>query len=341
MSDRPVASPIRADGVAPTTRTGADRPTRIGDWDGACDVDSLGCAAYMSWEYRVLRDIFDDDLGLASPATTSAGASSLVDARTLLERPDVALVGRHHHGRRASRRADRSSPGRWTRPAPTCGPRIGEPDRWTWGRLHTATFKEQTLGESGIGPLEWYFNDGPFPVAGRGRRADATSVLPLRRAYPDPHDPDVVPVGIDGVFDVTNLPSYRLRIDMSDLDGARIIITTGQSGNPFDRHYSDMIDAVADRRDACRFPFTPAAIARRRPPTTLTLHAVTGVRLGGRGPEVLGPEANGDRTSTSGKTAASSAVGAIHSTRRRLTMTVPTSRSDQSPGRRCRRSSRS
>ena len=44
----------------PTAQTIA---ARIADWDGACDVDSLGCAAYMAWEYRVLRGIFDDDLG--------------------------------------------------------------------------------------------------------------------------------------------------------------------------------------------------------------------------------------------------------------------------------------
>jgi penicillin amidase len=31
-------------------------------------------------------------------------------------------------------------------------------------------------------------------------------------------------------------------MDLSDLDGARIVITTGQSGNPFDRHYADQID---------------------------------------------------------------------------------------------------
>jgi hypothetical protein len=41
---------------------------------------------------------------------------------------------------------------------------------------------------------------------------------------------DYVPVGIDHVFDVTNLPSYRLTIEMSDLDGARIVITTGPGG---------------------------------------------------------------------------------------------------------------
>ena len=40
---------------------------------------------------------------------------------------------------------------------------------------------------------------------------------------------------------MTNLPSMRFAIDMTDLDGARIVITTGQSGNPFDRHYNDLI----------------------------------------------------------------------------------------------------
>ena len=29
-----------------------------------------------------------------------------------------------------------------------------------------ATFKEQTLGTSGIAPLEWYFNKGPVAVGG-------------------------------------------------------------------------------------------------------------------------------------------------------------------------------
>ena len=53
---------------------------------------------------------------------------------------------------------------------------------------------------------------------------------------------------------MTNMPSYRLTIDMRDLDGARLIITTGQSGNPFDRHYNDQIGPWIDGRDG------PAAV---------------------------------------------------------------------------------
>ncbi|HEY7702416.1 MAG TPA: penicillin acylase family protein, partial [Candidatus Limnocylindrales bacterium] len=79
------------------------------------------------------------------------------------------------------------------------------------------------------------------------------------RAYPDPQDPEFEPVGIDRLFTVTNLPSYRLTIDMSDLDGARIVITTGQSGQPFDRHYTDQIDAWRTG-GTLPLPFTPAAI---------------------------------------------------------------------------------
>jgi penicillin amidase len=59
---------------------------------------------------------------------------------------------------------------------------------------------------------------------------------------------------------VTNLPSYRLLIDMGDPDGARIVTTTGQSGNPFDAHYGDLIEPWSQGLSVA-LPFTPSAIA--------------------------------------------------------------------------------
>jgi hypothetical protein len=100
----------------------------------------------------------------------------------------------------------------------------GAPSGWTWGRLHTATFQEQSIGLSGIGPLEWYFNDGPHAVPGAAGAVN-NSYYRFRRAYPDPLDPEYNPVGVDRVFEVTNMPSMRFVIDMTDLDGARIVIT--------------------------------------------------------------------------------------------------------------------
>ena len=154
------------------------------------------------------------------------------------------------------------------RPAPSCARRSGRPTRWTWGRLHTVRFQEATLGSSGIAPLEWYFDQGPFPVAGAKGVPDATS-WDARAAYPDPDDPAYVPVGIGGVFATTSLPSYRLRIDLSDLDGAGIVITTGQSGNPGDGHYGDLIETWRTGATV-PLPFSPAAI-QAAAVSTLTL----------------------------------------------------------------------
>jgi penicillin G amidase len=135
---------------------------------------------------------------------------------------------------------------------------LGDPAGWTWGRMHTATFREQTLGTSGIGPLEAYFNKGPVPVAGAAGAVDNTYYRPST-AYPDPNDPDFVPVPVTGIFNVTNLPSYRFTIDMTDLDDARIVQTTGQSGNPFDSHYGDLIDEWASG-DTIPLPFSEEAV---------------------------------------------------------------------------------
>ena len=98
------------------------------------------------------------------------------------------------------------------------------------GQLHQVGFKESTLGSSGILPLELYFNSSARPVAGADGAID-NNYYRVSRAYPDPEDPDYVPVGLTEVFGVTNGPSYRLTVDMNDLDGAQIVITTGQSGN--------------------------------------------------------------------------------------------------------------
>ena len=243
--------------VAPATADGATIRDRILAWAGEpCDTASTGCAAWAAFEYRVLRDIWDDDLGplasdyVGSPFSWVAFAGLLDDqyatwwddtaTADVVETRDVILA----------RAMDEA--GAELRDA------LGPPSRWNWGALHTATFKEGTLGESGIGPLEWYYDDGPYAVPGAAGAVNNTYYR-FSRAYPDPDDPDVEPLGIGEVFAMTNMPSYRLTIDMSDLDGARIVITTGQSGNPFDQHYNDQIDPwIAGGTVA--LPFTQEAI---------------------------------------------------------------------------------
>ena len=82
----------------------------------------------------------------------------------------------------------------------------------------------------------------------------------MSRAYPDPYTGEPGE-GIGIIFTVSAGPSYRLAVDMGDLDGARVIITTGESGIPFDSHYDDMIGPWL-RNETVPLPFTRSAVDR-------------------------------------------------------------------------------
>lgn len=254
---------LRADRIVPAlvaearprTTDGRLLLDRIRTWDRTCGVDSTGCAAYITTEFMLTRAIFEDELGplakdwVGSPYSWQALIAALAEPSSpwwddtstpgVLRARDVisAVMDRTASDLRAA---------------------LGGPGRWTWGRIHTVDFREQTLGTSGIGPLEWYFNSGPRQVAGADG-AVLNNYYQTWRAFRDPEDPDVVPAGLDDVFSVSNGPSYRLSIDMSALDDARIVITTGQSGNPFDRHYGDLIDDW-ETGGTVSFPFSWNAI---------------------------------------------------------------------------------
>jgi penicillin amidase len=242
--------------LAPATADGQELLRRILAWDRHCDVDSQGCAAYMTAELDIQRGLFDGRLGpLARDLVGTPDAWQTVIA--LLRDPtndwwnDPATPTREEAASLVSAALDRA--------ASELRAALGNPGRWTWSRLHTVAFREGTLGSSGIGLLEWYFNAAARPVAGASGAIDNTYYRE-RRAYPDPYDDTYVPVGIDHVFDVTNGPSYRLAVDMAHMDAARIVITTGQSGNPFDRHYGDLIGAWASGGTVA-LPFSAAAVA--------------------------------------------------------------------------------
>jgi penicillin G amidase len=263
---------LRADAIVPAILALAPEPASedgravlaaIENWNRACDVDSVGCAAYATLELHLQRAIFDDELGPLARDYVGA-PPSWVKLEDLLAHPDDpwwddtsppgpllvdpsrregarGIIGRAVEETGAALRAT-----------------LGDPTSWRWGRLHRVTFAEGTLGGSGIGPLEWYFNAAPREVGGADG-AVLNTYYRLSRAYPDPYDPSYLPLGLADVFSVTNGPSVRFVIDMSDLDGATMVITTGQSGNPFDAHYGDLVDTWVGG-DTIPLPFSPAAI---------------------------------------------------------------------------------
>ena len=252
--------------VVPVTADGQTVLDRIKAWDGTCPASSAGCAAYLVFEEQALRAVFDDDLGPLARDYVGTEMSWQAFIALLATPHDRFWDDRRTPDRVETEQQILASAldgaGRELRAA------LGSDSGWTWGRLHTATFREATLGESGIGPLEWYFNSGPYPVPGAAGAVNNT-YYHFDRAYPDPQDPSYVPANLRGTFEMTNMPSYRFDVDLGNLDGARIVQTTGQSGNPFDRHYGDLILPWIEGRQV-PLPFSSDAVGRSAA-TVLTL----------------------------------------------------------------------
>ncbi len=268
LQARPFQAALASASVAPSTADGRTVLERIRAWDADCGTASAGCAPYTVFVYHLLRDLFDRRLGASGKdglarlfVGTERSVETLID---LLEQP-------------ASRWWDNpSTPAVETRDevvtqaldqaGADLRTAFGDPANWTWGALHTVTFREPSLGSSGIGPLEALFDKGPYAVAGAPEAIDQT-YFDLSRAYVDPYATTPQPApgndasGMRTLFEMVAGPSYRFVIDMGDLDGARIVQTTGQSGAPFDAHYGDLIGDWLANRDL-PLPFTQAAVDR-------------------------------------------------------------------------------
>jgi len=100
-----------------------------------------------------------------------------------------------------------------------------DPLEWRWDDLHAAHFENQTLGQSGVSPIEMLFNRAVTSNVGGGSSVvNATS-------WSAP----------DG-YEVIAVPSLRMVVDLGDFSRSVGIHTTGQSGHAFHSHYFDMAE---------------------------------------------------------------------------------------------------
>ncbi len=116
-----------------------------------------------------------------------------------------------------------------------------DPAGWQWGKLHTATLRNQTLGTSGIGVVERLFNRGPYAVDG---------------------GPGVVnAMGYDDTlgYQVVSAPTMRMLVDLGDPDRSRWVNQSGASGHAYHRNYDDQTELWATNR-MWAFPSTRGAV---------------------------------------------------------------------------------
>jgi penicillin amidase len=191
------------------------------DWDFRMDTDSPGAAAYAFVWKELLVEVYSDEVpDYFWPAGTATLENGI---HYLLEEPNDPLWD------------DRSTPevieDRETILQRTlvggllaASKELGDkPKKWEWGEVHQVDFRNATLGESGIGPIERIFNRGPYPIRGGNTSVHKTNW------------------SLDESFETDTIPSQRAIYDAADPSRTWHLNAIGQSGHPFHRHYDDKI----------------------------------------------------------------------------------------------------
>ncbi|MFI6583539.1 penicillin acylase family protein [Embleya sp. NPDC050493] len=137
-------------------------------------------------------------------------------------------------------------------------------DTWSWGRLHTLTLRNQTLGTEGPGPVKYMLNRGPYRMSGGEGLVNATGW------------------NVAQGYEVTTVPSMRMVVDLANLDESRWINLTGASGHVWHDNYTDQTD-LWRKGKTLQWAYTPAAVDKA------AKHRLTLEPAGPAGPAPGGP----------------------------------------------------
>ena len=187
-------------------------------WDGCYSEDSIAATLFSQFSYELAKAAFSEQLGeaqfanlLGTPALDHALPLLLADANSPWwnNAGKTGAVNRFEVIRIA-----------WTNTIDHLSKLYGSTlTDWTWGKTHTLTLKHPLGTVPGLG---WLFNVGPFPVPGG-------------RETPNNFSQQVGPAP----WKVSFGPSTRRIVDFGHPATAQGISPSGQSGVPWDRHYSD------------------------------------------------------------------------------------------------------
>lgn len=190
-------------------------------WDKRYTSASEGALIFETFKLKLAQAIFGDELGAMGGDVLGVGTGTWTAVRNVMNDERSRWWDDTRTSEKESRQqimiaALRSATEELEK---KLGPNTAD---WRWGALHQATFRNQTLGNSGVAPIESIFNRGPFPADGGTGLVNAVGHR-------------------TSDFAVRSVPSLRMVVDLGDLRNSALIHTTGQSGHAFHPHYDDMI----------------------------------------------------------------------------------------------------
>jgi penicillin amidase len=186
----------------------------LAGWDGVLSADSRAGALFGVWLQELLDGFYRPHVpaGLLDFTAARGGVPVMLAA---LEKPDAAWFGdKPAEGRdRLLLTTFRKAVDRLRKLLP------GDEKEWSWGRLHTTTFRHPLAA---LGPAyAKAFDLGPAPRAG------------------DAHTPNAA--SHNASFEQTGGATYRHVFDLADWDKGVATSAPGQSGQPGSPHYDDLL----------------------------------------------------------------------------------------------------
>jgi penicillin amidase len=186
----------------------------LADWDAVLTADSRAGVLYGVW----LQELLDGFYRPRVPARLldfTASRNGVPVMLAALEKPDAVWFGDRPTEARDEllRTTFRKAVDRVRKQLP------GDEKEWSWGRLHTTTFRHPLTS---LGPAyAKAFNRGPVPRAG------------------DAHTPNAA--SHNAKFEQTGGATYRHVLDLADWDRGVATSAPGQSGQPGSPHYDDLL----------------------------------------------------------------------------------------------------
>jgi penicillin amidase len=188
------------------------------NWNFQFGRDDLATTIFHVFLERLIRNIFADEMGddLLHDWMTLSNIPLRVTLRLLREEnsawfDDITTTRKETRDeilRKSLREALHELEQR-------CGT---DTRNWRWGDLHSVELRHPFGNRK---PLDRIFNLGPYPVSG-----GPTALVSCEYSLNEPFQVDVG-------------PSFRQIFDMAGDGGIRSVITSGQSGQAFHRHYDD------------------------------------------------------------------------------------------------------
>jgi len=190
------------------------------NWDFKVTAESRGAAIYELFLTELIRNLLEDEMGEVLDYYYDCLPFSYTMLDEILSKPNSILWDRINTAKQETQEEilEESLANAVTQLKKMLG---GNRKNWQWGKIHKIRYQHPGATSR---LARRYMNLGPYPIGGDN---NTVNIGGFNRAKG---------------YDVLAIPSMRMIVDMADMNGALVIGSMGQSGQPQHRHYSDMIN---------------------------------------------------------------------------------------------------